>query len=151
MRLSLNLGGHMHSSIWSGETNQPLYNRLSLWLTVAVALFVPGSSLAGAPSIQIVPLSSGAGVVTGGTVYIAILLPDSIPPDQVEVRLNGAVITDRFRVDPITGQFRGLVSGLNLGENHLGVRSPDARARIFLINHPITRPLPARPHEEPFG
>ncbi len=141
----------MHSSISSGGTNRPLDNRLFLLRAVAVALFVSGSSFAGAPSIQIVPLSSGAGVVTGGSVYIAILLPDSIPPDQVEVRLNGAVITDRFRVDPITGQLRGLVSGLNLGENHLGVRSPNARARISLINHPITGPLLAGPQEEPFG
>src|SRR5229473_3110562 len=123
----------------------------SISSAIVLALFVSGSSFAGAPSIQIVPLSSGAGVVTGGNVYIAILLPDSIPPDQVEVRLNGSLITDRFRIDPITGQFRGLVSGLNPGENHLGVRSPDARARIFLFNHPITGPLLAGPQEEPFG
>lgn len=123
----------------------------SALLAVAFAFSAYGTSLAGSQVIQIVPISSDATLVTGGSVYIAILLPDSISPDEIEVRLNGTVITDMFGVDPTTGQVRGLVTGLALGENHLGVRAPTIAARIDLINHPITGPLLAGPPEEPFG
>ncbi len=141
----------MHSSSSSNGRNGPSRFRPTLLLAIAAALAVPPPSLAGGQSIQIVPLSSGGNVVTGGNVYIAILLPDPITPDQVEVRLNGTVITEMFRIDPITGQFRGVVSGLNLGENNLGVRAQEMTARLTLINHPITGPLLAGPQEQPFG
>src|SRR5262252_2094192 len=82
-----------------------------LSVVIAAALALPESSLAaararGSQSIQIIPLSSGTTVVTGDSAYIAILLPDSVQPDQVQVRLNASVITDMFRIDPITGQLR---------------------------------------------
>jgi hypothetical protein len=141
----------MHSLMSSNGSNGQSRLRSVLVLSIATALAAPAFSLAGGKSIQIVPLSSGGLVVTGGNAYVAILLPDSIAHDQVEVRLNGSVITEVFRDEPLTGQLRGLVSGLQLGENRLDVRGPDTTAQLTLVNHPITGPLLAGPQEQPFG
>ncbi len=125
--------------------------RRALPLVVSTALLIPVASRAGTDEIQIVPLSSRGEVVTGGDAFVAILLPASIHPEDVEVRLNGNVVTSDFRVDPITGQFRGVVSGLELGDNTLEARAEESSASIRLVNHPITGPLLAGPQEEPFG
>src|SRR5262249_46777932 len=79
-------------------------------LALAAAATVPTGSMArtqskGVQNIEIITLSSigGPGLVTGGDALVAVLVPPSVSLDQVEVRLNGRVITDVFRVDPITG------------------------------------------------
>src|SRR5262249_19030033 len=127
-------------------------------LALAAAATVSTGSMArtqskGVQNIEIITLSSngGPGLVTGGDALVAVLVPPSVSLDQVEVRLNRTVITDVFRLDPITGLFTGLVTGLRLGQNSLGVRAGSLRARTDLINHPITGPLFAGPHELPFG
>src|SRR5215813_10961368 len=125
--------------------------RQALLLAVCTAVLVPVASRGGSNEIQIVPLSSGGEVVTGGNAFVAILLPASIRPEDVEVRLNGSVVTDDFRVDPITGQLRGVVSGLALGDNTLQASAGESSASIRLVDHPISGPLLAGPQEEPFG
>jgi len=130
----------------------------SLVIAFAAALTLPAWSGAanksqGVQNIEIITLSSNGspGLITGGDVLVALIVPPSVPLDQVQVRLNMRVITSAFRVDPITGQLTGLVTGLRLGPNTLGVRAGSLRARTDLINHPITGPLFAGPHELPFG
>ncbi len=139
----------MQSSSFSDGGARRSRLRPTLLLAISTVLVAPVASVA--DEIEIVPLSSGGAVVTGGNVYLTIMLPASIRPEDVEVRLNGSVVSSAFRVDPITGQFRGVVSGLALGENLLEARAPEQSAQIRLVNHPITGPLLAGPHEQPFG
>src|SRR5258708_15685915 len=105
---------------------------------LSVPAAVVGSS--GSRQIEIITLSTNGSphLVTGGDVLVALVVPDSVPLDQVQVRLNGNEITSAFRVDPVTGQLTGLVTGLRLGNNNLGVRGGPLRSRFTLVNHPIT-------------
>src|SRR5262244_1995705 len=126
----------------------------ALGIALVAALSLPASVLAatGSEEIEIITLSThgSPNLVTGGDVLVALVVPDSIPLDQVRVRLNGNDITPAFRVDPVTGQLTGLVTGLRLGNNHLRVRGGELVSRVTLVNHPITGPLFNAPQQAPF-
>ena len=129
-------------------------SKFMLGVAFVAALSVPATVVAGSGSrqIEIITLSTNGSphLVTGGDVLVALVVPDYVPMDQVQVRLNGNDITSAFRVDPVTGQLTGLVTGLRLGNNNLGVRGGSLRSRVTLVNHPITGPLFSGPHQTPF-
>ena len=128
--------------------------RLGRAIALAAVLAGPAISFAasGSSQIEIITLSTYGSphLVTGGDVLVALIVPDSVRLDQVEVRLNGSEITRAFRVDPTTGQLTGLVTGLRLGNNNLGVRGGKLRSRMTLVNHPISGPLFNVPRQQPF-
>jgi len=131
-----------------------LCSSAALGIVLAADLSVPASALAasGSRQIEIITLSTNGSphLVTGGDVLVALIVPDSVPLGQVEVRLNGNEITRAFRLDPVTGQLTGLVTGLRLGNNNLGVRDGQLHSRVTLVNHPITGPLFNAPQQAPF-
>ncbi len=104
---------------------------------------------------KITSLSTRPEYVSGGDVLIRIDVPRIVPLHQVTVALNGADITNAFRVDKVTRSLLGLVQGLKLGDNTLAV-NPNGlgkgrpSAQMILTNYPIIGPILSGPHEEPF-
>jgi Tannase-like family of unknown function (DUF6351) len=106
-------------------------------------------------AIQIITLSSPSQLVSGGDVLTAIKLTRSLEQSQVRITLNGQDIANAFTADETSHSLVGLVTGLRLGKNVLVAWSADsrngnARARLTLINHPISGPITSGPHQEPF-
>ena len=102
-------------------------------------------------SIEVAAVSSRPDTVSGGNVLVKI----SYPPNQLLplwVTLNDHDTTGAFRPGPEPNTWMGLVSGLQLGGNVLRVRSksPAADQSLQLTNYPITGPIFAGPHEQPF-
>lgn len=102
--------------------------------------------------IRITPLSNPrADMVSGGDVLVRIDTPADATAGSLRVTLNGADITDRFRPDPNGAGLVGLVSGLRLGDNALAVaRGGTGAGKTTLRNFPISGPIFAGAHEEPF-
>jgi hypothetical protein len=106
-------------------------------------------------AIQISTLSSRPQLVSGGDVLTSIKLPQSLEQSQVRISLNGQDITNVFFADEASHSLLGLITGLRLGNNALvagsaSSRGGTARARLTIINHPITGPIISGPHQEPF-
>src|SRR5215475_11496612 len=108
----------------------------------AIVLVVVGCVLAGmgtqAQTAGITVLSSSPTLVSGGDALVAV-------NGEGDVTLNGADVTTAFKAG-IDGKRIGLVEGLKPGANILKAGS----ASLTLINHPITGPVFAGPHETPF-
>src|SRR5215472_16327361 len=77
-------------------------------------------------------------MVSGGNALVAV-------GAQGSVTLNGADVTLAFKAAE-GGKRVGLVEGLKLGKNELKAGA----ASLELVNHPITGPVFAGPHETPF-
>jgi hypothetical protein len=91
-------------------------------------------------------------LVSGDDVLLAITVPSGAAPDQVRVRLNGQdVDTSSFVAEP-DGTLRGLVTGLTVGRNDVRARltGHGDRARLTVIDHPITGPVFSGPQQVPF-
>jgi Tannase-like family of unknown function (DUF6351) len=106
-------------------------------------------------TIQISTLSSRPQLVSGGDVLTVINLPQSVEQSQVRITLNGQDISTAFIADEASHSLLGLVAGLRLGKNSLiagsaNSRDGNTRARLTLINHPLTGPIISGPHQEPF-
>ncbi|GAA4414805.1 DUF6351 family protein [Georgenia halophila] len=121
-------------------------------VTVAVAgpgaVAAPGSSDAAADrDFGVEVLSGRPDMVTGGDVLVAVTVPRTVPVRHVEIRLDGADVTDVFApASQDDDVLVGLVEGLDTGENTLRV---DANGRgrgrpsteLELVNHPDTGPV----------
>jgi hypothetical protein len=102
----------------------------------------------GEGGINIRSLSARTEMVSGDDVLIGIE-GDARALSGVSVLLNGADVTSRFRSHD--GRLVGLVDGLKGGANVLEARtSGGATARTSLVNHAISGPVFAGPHEAPF-
>ncbi|HEU5265591.1 MAG TPA: DUF6351 family protein, partial [Jatrophihabitans sp.] len=90
-------------------------------------------------------------LVSGDDVLLAIAVPPGTAPDQVRVARNGADVTADFAAEP-DGTLRGLVTGLTPGRNDIRARivGHGARARLTVIDHPITGPVFSGPQQVPF-
>jgi hypothetical protein len=106
------------------------------------ALMLMGCVLAGASAegqtSGIKVLSSPPELVSGGDALVSV-------SGAGPVTLNGADVTAVFKSSS-DGKRIGLVEGLKLGANVLRAGS----ATLTLINHPISGPVFAGPHETPF-
>lgn len=129
-------------------------------LVLACALGAASTAAEAAPAarddLEIRAVSTRPEAVSGGDVLVEVRVPRHVPVDQVSVALNGRDVTAAFRPGQTFGALLGLVEGLALGENRIEARSP-ARvvrgrptARLDLVNHPITGPVIAGPHQTPF-
>jgi hypothetical protein len=113
---------------------------------------------------QIEVLSSPPDQVSGDDSRVNIRMPRDVNADDVKIYLNGNDITDIFHRVQRSRRLEGVVSGLELGENELEVRTeqpawqwwfsssdpyPDP-AFLTLVNHPVEGPMFSGPHQAVF-
>jgi hypothetical protein len=111
----------------------------------------PGPSWRG---FAIETLSSAPDQVSGGDVLLRILVPGRHPLERVRVFRNGEDVTDALAPEGGRHALIGLVRGLRLGRNVLGV-SPNLSghgraAQLLVKNHPIAGPIFSGPQQQPF-
>src|SRR5215470_18733959 len=143
---------HKYNSVVKSLASLCLNPALAIALASVLSAPAFAASVSGGQQIEIITLSThgSPNLVSGGDVLVALIVPDSVPLDQVRVDLNGNDITSAFQVLPVTGQLTGLVTGLDLGDNDLTVRGGKLVSSVTLVNHPITGPLFSGPHQTPF-
>lgn len=99
------------------------------------------------PQVQVV--SSKAEYVTGTTALIDVQVADTAVP--IAARLNGADVTNAFKVDPAhPGHLLGLVSGIHTGANGLLVSQNGASTGYAITGYPLAGPVISGPHQTPF-
>jgi hypothetical protein len=106
----------------------------------------------GSPGVSIEVLSSRNDMVTGGDALVRIAHGATWDARTIRVERNGTDVTTSFR-RVRSGELLGLVTGLELGDNRLTVRSaPGATdvTELTITNHPAWGPIFAGPHEQPF-
>jgi uncharacterized tannase-like protein DUF6351 len=128
--------------------------RTMLRLCVAAVVLI-GQPLAaqttGPASLEIRTLSTRPETVSGGEVLVQIALPRNVAADRIAVTLNGRDVRAVFRPGIQPQTLAGLVTGLNVGSNQIQASAPgERRAQITIVNHPITGPVIAGPHQTPF-
>ena len=125
--------------------------RLAAW---AFAVIAVGTGTATAPPVdgaEVQTLSNRPDKVSGGDVLIRVALPPGASISDVQVELNGNSVRDQLAVEPGGQALIGLVTGLSDGDNRIEARAKNASTdKITVVNHPITGPVFAGPHEQPF-
>ena len=128
----------------------------ALTLAVAGALGlgvdpVAAQTRAAQAAFEIRTVSTRPDTVSGGGVLAQITIPRAVAPDQVSVTVNGRDVRTAFRPGPEPHVLLGRIDGLSLGANQIEVSAPrQIRARVTVINHPLTGPVIAGPHQTPF-
>ncbi|TDT18309.1 hypothetical protein BDK89_3928 [Ilumatobacter fluminis] len=116
----------------------------------------PGDTSPPTKDFVVEVLSSPPDQVSGDDARVSIRVPDVVKMKQVQVTLDGEVITDLFTPDPDDGRrLEGVITGLELGDNELVVsRNRPGNGRmsttVTLTNHPITGPIFSGPQQQPF-
>jgi hypothetical protein len=128
--------------------------RLNIALAVGICIASPASPRAqsrDAATYRIETLSARADMVSGGDVLLRVTVPSTVPLADARVTVNGTDATAMLRRDDARHLLEGLLTGLRQGSNAVVVAGP-ARggARLTVVNHPITGPVFAGPHEQPF-
>lgn len=95
--------------------------------------------------LEIKTLSSRPEFVSGGDTLLEVKAPAA-----VTLTLNGKDISAQLKLDPTTKTYRGLVSGLQLGDNTLVAKSGKAQASLKVTNHPSTGPILSGSHLTPY-
>jgi len=121
-------------------------------LVLCLLLLVSEATAQTTPSAQleVKTLSSRPDLVSGGDTLVEIKAPAGTPLNQVTLMLNGKDVTHQLKPDPAGGSLRGLVSGLNAGENMLLAKAAKTQAILKVTNHPITGPILSGPHLTPY-
>ncbi|WP_233521869.1 DUF6351 family protein [Streptomyces triticagri] len=95
-------------------------------------------------------MSSRPDVVSGGDALIRVDVPGSVPADKVGIRVDGRDVTDSFE-RTAGGSLMGVVRDLDEGRNRLIATARGAASgRLTLVNHPVSGPVFAGPHEQPY-
>jgi len=122
---------------------------LARFVACAIALLF-GYAASAAP-LSITTLSTRADAVTGGDVLVRIDYPagQRLP---LWVTLNDQDVTGQFRTGTAPNTWMGLVTGLNVGNNvlHVRTKAPAGDVSLTITNHPITGPVLSGPHETPY-
>src|SRR6185503_17594084 len=87
-----------------------------------VSLAVTGSGAASAKvaasgQFEILTLSNRADFISGGDALVEVRVPQSAPLQHVTLWLNGLNVTDTFSTDTATRTMRGVLTGLQVGQN----------------------------------
>ena len=95
---------------------------------------------------EIRTLSNRADLVSDGDVLVEVVAPKTVPMHKVKLLLNGVDITASFVGDAATGKFRGLVTGLRVGDNEFvadsnGQGKGRPYATLKITNHPRGGPV----------
>ncbi len=135
---------------------------ISKFRRIAAITFVIVSVLANSNSngfsqsaarLEIKTLSSRPDLVSGGDALIEINAPAGAQLNQITLTLNSKEVTNRLKLDRESGRFRGLITGMIVGENTLvaNLKSPKpAQASLKITNYPITGPILSGPHLTPY-
>lgn len=123
---------------------------LALGLTTALADAKPPPK-----DFAVQVLSGRPDTIAGGNALLRIDVPINVPMHQVSVRLNGNDVTAAFLADNAARTLTGLLPGMVVGGNTLGVFSNgNGRGRpslqTTLTNHPIEGPVFSGPHQQPY-
>ncbi len=108
-----------------------------------------------AARLEIRTLSSRPDLVSGGDALVEVKAPAGTEMSQLTLTLNGRDVTSQLSRDTDTKNFRGLIAGLNVGDNTLramikhGGKST-AEASLTVRNYPITGPILSGPHLTPY-
>ncbi len=115
---------------------------------VAIVLLVAllGQRAAG-QVLSLHTLSGRPDMVSGGTALVEIRGEAGA---AVSADLNGRDVSTAFRARRGAKTLVGRVEGLRSGKNLLVVRAGSRRARLELVNHPISGPVFSGPHQSPF-
>jgi Tannase-like family of unknown function (DUF6351) len=118
---------------------------------VAFAIALLFSYAASAAPLSITTLSARPDLVTGGNVLVRVDYPaGQLLP--LWITLNDKDTTGVFHPGPSANTWEGLVTGLNVGNNVLRVRTkaPAGDVSLAITNYPITGPALSGPHETPY-
>jgi uncharacterized tannase-like protein DUF6351 len=136
----------------NGDERRVKWLALAACVLLGTAVPIPGAQ--GASSVRVTVLSSRPELVTGGDALVRVALTQDIAQRTVRIALNGVDATAAFASDESRSggmTFTGRVTGLRLGVNTLTVAGANSvRARVTLVNYPLTGPVISGPHEQPF-
>jgi Tannase-like family of unknown function (DUF6351) len=95
---------------------------------------------------EIRTLSNRADLISGGDALVDVSVPRTVPLHQVTLFLNGRNVTGAFRIDATARVMRGVLTGLEQGQNEFfvasnGRRRGRPRASLTITNHPIGGPV----------
>ena len=104
--------------------------------------------------IQLRTVSTQPWLISGGNVLVELILDAAIQPVQLEISLNGSLITNSFRETATSPQtkMQALLTGLPEGDSTLVAKltnSPQSES-LTLTNYPITGPIISGPHQPPY-
>jgi Tannase-like family of unknown function (DUF6351) len=105
-----------------------------------------------ATRLEIMTVSSRPDLVSGGDGLVEVKVPVGTQLSQLTLTLNGKDVTKQLNGDPASGNFRGVINGMIVGENTLraSVKSKQAQASLKVTNYPITGPILSGPHLTPY-
>ena len=128
---------------------------MSMLLRVLAALFVSLAVAASAAAsgrdaasgqFEILTLSNRADFISGRDALVEVRVPRTVPLHQVTLWLNGINVTANFRTDTAARTMRGVLTGLESGQNELladsnGRGRGRPRASLAITSHPIGGPV----------
>jgi Tannase-like family of unknown function (DUF6351) len=126
-----------------------------MWIrTAAFALTLTAVlNAAGSASVTMTTLSSRPEFVSGGDALIEVKAAAGTALTQVALTLNGKDVSSQIAHDTTTGTYRGVVSGLVVGQNKLvaTVKAPfKGEATLTVTNYPAAGPILSGTHLTPF-
>lgn len=128
-------------------------NRIpALVLMVIVFLTACSSDENETTQLTVNVISNKPYLISGGDALIEVTTNDT-NSDGITLVVNGIarnVELVQHSVDDGLYSYRGLLTGLNTGNNNLMVRSGDAVAELPLVNYPVTGPVFSGPQQEPY-
>ncbi|MEO6725565.1 MAG: DUF6351 family protein [Blastocatellia bacterium] len=101
-------------------------------------------------NLEIKTLSSRPDLVSGGDALVEVKAPAGTQLNQITLTLNGKDVTRQLKPDTAAGSLRGVINGLNVGENTLLAKAAKAQASLKITNYPITGPILSGPHLTPY-
>jgi hypothetical protein len=105
----------------------------------------------GAERLTVNVLSSPApDLVSGGDALIEVIGPRNADISAATLTLNGADVTGMLAPHEANNSLRGVISGLELGDNQLVATLDDAEYELTVVNYPITGPILSGPHMAPY-
>jgi Tannase-like family of unknown function (DUF6351) len=119
----------------------------ALFVSLAVAASAAASAKdAASGQFEISTLSNRADFISGGDALVEVRVPRTVPLHQVTLWLNGRNVTGTFQTDSAARTMRGVLTGLERGQNEFladsngrGIGRP--RASLTITNHPIGGPV----------
>lgn len=118
-----------------------------LTITLACASFVHAAGL------TITTLSSRPDLASGGDALIEVKATAGTSLTQVSLTLNGKDVSSQISRNAATGTYRGVVSGMIVGQNRLIAKTTapfKGEAALTVTNYPSTGPILSGQHLRPY-
>jgi hypothetical protein len=114
-------------------------------LAVAASAAAPANDAASG-QFEILTLSNRADFISGDDALVEVRVPRTVPLHQVTLWLNGLNVTGTFSTDTAARTMRGVLTGLEEGQNEFladsnGRGRGRPRASLTITNHPIGGPV----------